>query len=93
MLELFRAATAAALDILGGDSMLRGSVPCKVNIEHGVQLAGLDENMVVDRDVATIDKQYNPRVGDSLTHPDGNYTLDVKIEDKEAYARFVVLKV
>ena len=48
--------------------------------------------MVVDRDVATIDKQYNPRVGDSLTHPDGNYTLDVKIEDKEAYARFVLLK-
>lgn len=93
MLELFRAATAAALDILGGDSLLRGTVACKVNIEHGVQLAGLDENMVVDRDVATIDKQHNPRVGDSLAHPDGNYILDVKIEDKEAYARFVVLKV
>ena len=92
MLELFRAATAAALDILGGDSLLRGTVACKVNIEHGVQLAGLDENMVVDRDVATIDKQYNPRVGDSLAHTDGNYTLDVKIEDKEAYARFVLLK-
>ena len=93
MLELFRAATAAALDILGGDSVLRGSVPCKVNIEHGVQLAGLDENMVVDKDVATISKVHNPKEGDSLQHPDGSYVLDVKIEDKEAYARFIVLKV
>jgi hypothetical protein len=93
VLELFRDATAAVLSVLGGDSLLRGTVSCKVNIEHGVQLAGLDENMVVDRDVATIAKTHNPKVGDTLAHPDGNYILDAVIEDKEAYARFVVLKV
>lgn len=93
MQELFRQASAAVLSVLGEDSLLRGTVSCKVNIEHGVQLAGLDENMVVDRDVATIEKIHNPKVGDALTHPDGSYILDAKIEDKEAYARFVVLKV
>lgn len=93
MLELFQRATAGVLSILGEDSVLRGTVPCKVNIEHGVQLAGYDDNVVVDKDVATIDKTHNPKVGDSLTHPDGNFKLDAKIEDKGAYARFVVLKV
>jgi hypothetical protein len=93
MLELFREATEAALDILGADSTLRGTVSCKVNIEHGVQLAGIDDDMVVERSVATVAQIHSPKVGNTLTHPDGNYVLDVKLEDKGAYARFVVLKV
>lgn len=93
MLPLFSRATKSALAMLGEGSFLRGAEPCKVNIEHGVQLAGTDDNMVVDKDVATIDADMNPKVGDTLTHPDGSYRLDALLEDKGAFKRFIVLKV
>jgi hypothetical protein len=93
MLPLFSRATKSALALLGEGSFLRGVESCKVNIEHGVQLAGTDDNMVVDKDVATIDSDMNPKVGDSLSHPDGNFILDVLLEDRGAFKRFIVLKV
>lgn len=92
MLNLFKQATKSALTLLGEGSFLRGSVPCQVNIEYGVQLTGIDDNMVVDKDVATIDSDVNPKVGDTLTHPDGTFVLDVKLEDKGAFRRFVLRK-
>lgn len=90
MLSLFKTATKSALSLLGESSFLRGTVPCKVNIEHGVQLTGTDDMIVVSRSVATIDSDLTPKVGDALTHPDGNYVLDVLMEDKGAFQRFVV---
>ena len=90
MLSLFKTATKSALSLLGESSFLRGTVPCKVNIEHGVQLTGIDDMIVVSRSVATIDSDLAPKVGDALTHPDGNYVLDVLMEDKGAFQRFVV---
>lgn len=93
MLDLFKRATKSALSLLGESAFLRGTVPCKVNIEHGVQFAGMDDNVLVDRDVATIDSDLNPKVGDTLTHPDGNFVLDTKIEDRGAFSRFIVRKV
>lgn len=93
MLALFKQATKSALSLLGEGAFLRGTEPCKVNIEHGVQLTGSDDMVVVSRSVATIDADLDPKVGDSLTHPDGNFVLDVLMEDKGAYRRFVVLKV
>ena len=90
MLSLFKTATKSALSLLGESSFLRDTVPCKVNIEHGVQLTGTDDMIVVSRSVATIDSDLTPKVGDALTHPDGNYVLDVLMEDKGAFQRFVV---
>lgn len=90
MLSLFKTATKSALSLLGESSFLRGIEPCKVNIEHGVQLTGTDDMVVVSRSVATIDSDLAPKVGDALTHPDGNYVLDVLMEDKGAFQRFVV---
>lgn len=90
MLSLFKTATKSALSLLGESSFLRGTVSCKVNIEHGVQLTGTDDMIVVSRSVATIDSDLTPKVGDALTHPDGNYVLDVLMEDKGAFQRFVV---
>ena len=96
-------AIKSALALLGGASLLRGNVPCNVSIEHGVQVTGFDNNsagttftqgdyMVVERDVATIDGVLSPKVGDTLHHPDGNYVLDVLLEDKGAYRRFILRK-
>ena len=92
MLDVFRQATKVALSALGEGSLLRGTVSCNVNIEHGVQLTGYDDNVVVTRSVATIDAEHNPKVGDTLTHPDGNFKLDVLLEDKGSFRRFMLLK-
>lgn len=98
MLDIFQSAMKDALSLLGEPSFLRGSVPCQVNIEYGVQLEGLDTEAVdryttVARDVASIESVHNPRVGDTLTHPDGNFKLEVKLVDSGTLRRFIVLKV
>lgn len=102
MLDLFRQATKDALSLLGDSAFLRGSEPCQVNIERGVQLAGLDtefeasrdtRNAVVLRDVATLDADLNPKVRDTLTVGAQQYRLDVLIEDTGPSRRFVLLKV
>jgi hypothetical protein len=98
MLNLFARATKSALSLLGESALLRGSEACQVNIERGVQLEGLESDTareqyaVVHRDVATIDSGYNPKVGDTLAHPDGNFVLDVLLEDRGAFRRFVLRK-
>ena len=102
MLDLFLRATQDALALLGEESVLRGGVQCRVNVEHGVRVARMEESYSseadlarasVERDVATIPASLSPRVGDSLAHPAGNYRLDAVLEDRGAYKRFILLKV
>ena len=78
---------------MGEGSFLRGTVPCRVNIEHGVQVIGSDDNVVVERSVATLDAALLPKVGDALTHPDGAYKLDAVFADSGVSKRFILLKV
>ena len=77
---------------MGEGSFLRTSVPCRVNIEHGVQIIGSDDNVVVERSVATIDNSHAPKVGDALTHPDGSFRLDAIFQSNGANTRFILLK-
>jgi hypothetical protein len=99
VLDLFKIASKDALSLLGEGSLLRGNVPCNVNIEHGVQVEGFDFNptqeryVTLNKDVVTIEAIHNPKVGDTLTHPEGSFKLDVMLSDDGAYKRFVVLKV
>lgn len=99
MLDLFNQAAKDALALLGEGSLLRGTVSCQVDIEHGVQLEGFDFSVsqeryvTMPRSVATIESIHNPRVGDALVHPDGNFKLDVLVEDTGDTKRFVVVKV
>lgn len=99
MLDLFAQAAKDALALIGESALLRGQVPCQVNIEHGVQLEGFDFNVsqeryvTLPRDIATIEAEHNPRVGDSLTHPEGNFLLDVLLTDTGPLKRFVIVKV
>ncbi|MEN9317357.1 MAG: hypothetical protein RIS35_3750 [Pseudomonadota bacterium] len=102
MLDIFRRATESALAALGEGALLRGSVPCVVNVEDGLQLTGLDTNFEAVREsrnlssirsVATISSEYNPKIGDALTVGDRIYRLDMLLEDAGAFRRFVLLKV
>ncbi len=77
------------LNLMGQDSMLRGTVPCKVNVEKGVQVS--IDDVVYERDVATISNDLAPVVGDSLVHPFGQYTLDRKLQNNGFNTRFILL--
>lgn len=84
--------TNGILAVLGEDSFLRGSVSCRVNIENGVQVIGHDDNVVVEKDVATIDIEFNPKVGDTLTGPSGSFKLDALFSDNGYSRRFILIK-
>ncbi|MEP6587142.1 MAG: hypothetical protein ABJA84_00090 [Polaromonas sp.] len=71
---------------------MRGDTPCRINIEHGVQVVGMDDNLVVERSVATISRLVAPKVRDTLTHPDGSYRLDAIHQDNGVNVRFILLK-
>ncbi len=92
MLAIFQQMAKSVLTVTGEDSFLRGSVPCRVNIEHGVQVIGSDETVVVERSVATIDAVHLPKVNDTLTHPDGSYKLDAIYQDNGVSPRFILIK-
>lgn len=92
MLAVFQRMTQGVLAIMGEDSFLRGTVPCRVNIEHGVQVIGQDTDVIVERSVATIAMQHTPKVGDTLTHPDGAYKLDAIYADNGSSRRFILIK-
>ena len=89
----FSRMTASILAILGEDALLRGNTPCRVNIEHGIQVTDPDGMTVLERSVATIDAALKPKVGDALTHPDGRYRLDVETGNNGHSKRFILLPV
>ena len=92
MLAVFQRMTKGILAVLGEDSLLRGTVYCRVNIENGVQVVGYDDNTVVEKDVATIDIEFNPKVGDTLTGPNGSFKLDTLFSDNGYSRRFILIK-
>ncbi|WP_454752071.1 hypothetical protein [Cupriavidus necator] len=57
---------------LGEDAVLRGDTPCRVNVEHGVEVTQGD--MVYNRTVATMAKATLAKSGDSLVFVDAEGT-------------------
>jgi len=97
-LGVFARASQRVLDHLGEDSFLRGAAAGKVNLEHNVNLSPgdpgrSDDNHVARYTIATIDIAFDPRVGDDLAHPDGNYLLDRLVSDNNCNRRFIAVKV
>lgn len=89
-LDIFQRMSRSVLTLLGQDAVLRGSEPCKVNVEKGVQVS--IDDMIYERDVATISNDLNPVVGDSLDHPFGQYTLDRKLQSTGFNTRFILIE-
>lgn len=95
-LDIFKRMTNGVLALLGEDSFLRLNEPCKVAVEHGVETFGLDtqgNEVIYLRSVASIDKELDPKVGDTLTHPDGEYVLDVIHANDGLSVDFILRKV
>lgn len=90
---------------LGGQAVLRGDHPCKVNIEHGVSVdyESGDDKFVQSEiaavvDVANILKSDNPQVGNTLDElgDDGitvvkRYTIDAIGSDNGYMVRCILL--
>lgn len=93
MLPVFRRAGQGILSVLGEDSFLRSGEPCKVAVEHDVQLIGPDGLMTETRNVATISRDMSPKAGDALQHPDGAYVLDRLLDDNGVNPRFILRSV
>lgn len=94
MLNAFKQASKSILAVMGEDAFLRGeTTPCKVNIEHGVQTIGAEDQVIYTHDVATISLDNRPATGDMLVHPDGTYKLDAVYQRNGFTARFILLKV
>ncbi|UZZ64512.1 hypothetical protein [Curvibacter phage PCA1] len=92
--------TSRLLARMGQESVLRQEIvdpPRVVSIAHGVQFAGYGSesaayrgDLVVSKSIATIPKEYAPRVGDRLVHPDGDYDLDVLHKDNGYTMQFIL---
>ena len=90
-------ALAKGLAKLGEPSLLDGLDCGKVNLQRDVsEYAGIGDtahdNPVVRYDVATIDAQFNPRVGQALQHPDGTFRLDKLVQDNRYNRQFIVVQ-
>lgn len=88
---------------LGEPSLLAGVTCGNVALERNVDveqdteahgtLGNFRQNVViVKHTVAHIATSYAPRVGQSLTHPDGAFVLDRLLEDNGHTRRFIVAK-
>lgn len=87
-ISAFQRMTQSVLSLLGQDAFLRTTVACKVNVEKGVQVT--IDDMVYERDVATIDNTHNPTIGDRLSHPFGEFVLDRKLQNNGYSTRFIL---
>lgn len=102
MLDVFREMAEGILDELGEDAFYDGgATPIKINIENGVQLAGIGGedaqyrgDLVANRDVATILSRHNPVAGKRIVFVDSGkaYRLEFLVEDNGVTRRFVVME-
>lgn len=103
---IFGRMTESVLGLLGEDALLRDTVPCKINLEHGVQLTGIDGeraaargDLVVNSDVATIAKRHEPKGGDTFVfqagsgpHAGTRWRLETMLEDNGFSRRYQVIQ-
>lgn len=93
MLGAFERLGKSVLRHLGQDALLLSggiTVPCRVNIERGVQVAGPYDDATYTRDVATLLKATGAKAGDRIEHPDGTFVLDGLILDNGVSLRYTV---
>lgn len=82
---------------LGEEAVLRGSVPCRVNIEHGVTLQYeigdakfYQSEVATTVSVANIGSEHAPKVGDSLQVGVKTWVIDAIALDNGHMVRCVL---
>ena len=86
------------LAALGEDALFDGATdPERVNIEHGVQLSGIDGeraeyrgDLVVNRDVATVEHWH--QAGEYFVQNGKRYRLEFLVQDNGANKRFTIME-
>ncbi len=101
-LSAFNRLTDRILARLGEDAVLRTAEGCRVNIEHNVEVAGNEGQMVYSRSVATMLKSLKPRIDDPLVFVDAAgipipgqaYAIDSPPFEENGYtARYILRSV
>lgn len=97
--EIFGRAIQKGLAVLGEPSLLDGQ-PCgNVNVARNARLyaGALDQandNYVVNADVVTIEKRFNPRVDMLVRHPtEGTFLLSRLAGDDGVTRRFIAVQI
>ncbi|GEM_PF-2235111 len=90
-------ALAKGLAKLGEPSLLDGLDCGNVNLQRDViEYAGIGDtahdNPVVRQDMVTIGREFEPRVGQALQHPDGTFRLDRLVQDNRYTRQFIVVE-
>lgn len=95
MIDAFGRMAQGILDLLGEDAFFDGATtPTKINIEHGVQVQDDgDQNLVVERSVATLATAVNPRAGKTFTQNGRTWKLQHRVHDNGVNQRFVVIDI
>lgn len=98
MLNAFRRMAQGVLNQLGEDAFFDGgTTPVKINIEHGVQVQGQqndsDRDAFFEREVATISSDLNPKAGKTFVQNGRTYRLEHRIHDSGCNQRFVIMDV
>lgn len=98
MLPAFRRAAQGILNLMGEDAFFNGATtPIKINIEQGVQVEGFqndtDRDIFMQRDVATISSEVNPKAGDQFVQNGRTYRLEYRAHDSGVLQRFVIMDV
>jgi len=84
-------ATGRLLAHVGEDSTLRGDVPCKAAIQHGIVVEGLYGEVSSYRTVSYLLESLAPREGDSLTIGGKDYVIDA-VDSGNGYLTRVILR-
>lgn len=96
MIGAFKRLGVGVLRHLGEDSFLLqdgARIPCRVNIEHDVAVAGPYGDAVLQKDIMSFLVEVGARQNDLIEHPDGTYRLDETLSENGSLHRFVVTKV
>lgn len=82
---------AASIAARLGVSAVLGGVTQNVVIEHGVAITGEAGEVVAYRDIVSIAKASNPKVGDEITVGGETFHLDSKLDSDGYFVRFALL--
>jgi hypothetical protein len=100
-MTLFDGMSDTMLRLIGRPSFFNGGTsPVYINIEHGVQMAGIGSetaqyrgDYVAQRDVATISRSLDPQAGETFTQDGVQYRLESLLRDNGSNRRFIISKV
>lgn len=80
------------LSVMGEGAFFDGAAVSElVNIEHGVQLTGQDDDLLVNRDIATVESSHV--AGEKFVQNGKRYRLEALVQDNGVNKRFIVLEI